>query len=46
MTKTVNICGIYSSLEEVFEICWTQQFSKINQGKCKIEQGLNQIFNL
>ena len=22
-SKTVNICGIYSSLEEVFEFCWS-----------------------
>ena len=43
--KTFNICGIYSSLEEEFEFCWsstadrwTQHFTKIDQEKRRIEQ--------
>ena len=41
--KTVNIRGIYSTLEEAFELCWSsftdeRKLTKIDQEKHKIEQ--------
>ena len=42
--QNVNICGIYSSLEEAFEFCWSSFADEHNTFNTKIELEESKIF--
>ena len=43
--KTVNICGLYSSLEEEFEFYWSSLADELNMHFTKINQQILEYFH-